>query len=77
MAKEMETPQFLERAHPGRTIHDYLRILLRRRWAVLGVFLLLVATTALYSFTATPVYKAAVQILIERAQPQILDGHAT
>jgi succinoglycan biosynthesis transport protein ExoP len=64
---------FQARPHSGRTVHDYIRVLLRRRWAVLGVLAVLVATTALYSFTATPIYQATVQILIERTQPQILD----
>jgi uncharacterized protein involved in exopolysaccharide biosynthesis len=73
MTNHLETPSFPDRLQPGRTLHDYLGILLRRRWTVLGVLVVLVATTALYSFTATPVYKATVQILIERTQPQILD----
>jgi polysaccharide biosynthesis transport protein len=64
---------FFARLQPGRTVHDYLRILMRRRWAALSVFLALVATVALYSFIATPVYQATVQILIERHQPQLLD----
>ncbi len=65
--------EFQARPHSGRTVHDYIRVLFRRRWAVLGVLAVLVATTALYSFTATPIYQATVQILIERTQPQILD----
>jgi len=73
MTNHLETLSFPDRLQPGRTLHDYLGILLRRRWTVLGVLVVLVATTALYSFTATPVYKATVQILIERTQPQILD----
>jgi polysaccharide biosynthesis transport protein len=65
--------ELLTRSQTSRTVHDYLRILIRRRWAVLSVFVALVATAALYSFTATPVYEATVQILIERHQPQLLD----
>ncbi|MDI6813417.1 MAG: polysaccharide biosynthesis tyrosine autokinase [Deltaproteobacteria bacterium] len=74
MNNDLTTPEeFPARPHPGRTLHDYLRVLFRRRWAVLGVLAVLVATTALYSFTAAPIYQATVQILIERTQPQILD----
>jgi polysaccharide biosynthesis transport protein len=74
MNNELTNPEaFLSRPQPGRTGHGYLRVLSRRRWAALSVLLALVATVALYSFTATPVYQATVQILIERHQPQLLD----
>jgi capsular exopolysaccharide synthesis family protein len=56
-----------------RSIHDYFRILLKRRWAFSSVLLLFSATATLYSFIATPVYKPTVQILIERYAPKLLD----
>src|SRR5208337_238903 len=55
-----------------RSPHDYLRILLKRRWAFLVVFIGIVATCAIYSFTATPFYKSTVQLLIERQAPRLL-----
>ncbi len=57
----------------GRTIHDYLRILLRRRWVVLAVFLVGLGIAAYQTFTATPIYTATVQVLIERHLPRVLD----
>lgn len=60
-------------AHHQDTLHDYLRILVKRRWAALTVFLVIVATTALYSFLATPIYKATTQILVERQMPRLLE----
>lgn len=59
--------------HRHRTMHDYFRILFKRRYAVLAVFVLVVASVALYDFTAIPIYKATVQILIERGIPRLLD----
>lgn len=60
--------------HPrGRTIHDYLALLVRRRWAILAVFVTVVTLAALKAFTAIPLYKATVQLLIERHPPRILD----
>jgi capsular exopolysaccharide synthesis family protein len=56
-----------------RSLHDYLRILLRRRWAFLAVFIGIVATIAFYSFAATPIFKATVQLLIERQAPRLLE----
>jgi len=59
--------------HRGWTLDEYVRILVKRRWAALAVFLCLVGTVALHSFTATPIYKATVQILIERQTPRLLE----
>ncbi len=64
----------LESQHHEETIHDYLRVLVKRRWAALAVFMVIVATTALYSFLATPVYKATTQILVERQMPRLLES---
>jgi len=60
--------------HHQETIHDYLRILFKRRWAALAVFMVIVGTTALYSFLATPIYKATTQILVERQMPRLLES---
>jgi capsular exopolysaccharide synthesis family protein len=57
----------------GFSMHDYLRILVKRRVTVLAVFLVVLALAALKSFTATPIYQATVQILIERQPPRMLD----
>ena len=59
--------------HQGQTIHDYFRIFLRRRWAILSVFFSLVATVTLYSYRTTPIYVATAQILIEGQTPRPLD----
>jgi polysaccharide biosynthesis transport protein len=69
MEAEMNTPL---RGQYYRTLHDYLRILLKRRWAILAVFICVVAITAIKTFTAVPIYKATVQILIERQTPRVL-----
>ncbi len=59
--------------HRVFSVHDYLRILVKRRWTVLAVFLLALALAALQAFTATPIYQATVQILIERQPPRVLE----
>jgi len=59
--------------HQHRTMHDHSRIVFKRRYTVLAVFICIVATVALYSFTAIPIYKATVQILIERRTPRLLE----
>ena len=59
--------------HRVFSVHDYLRILVKRRWTVLAVFLTALALAALQTFTATPIYQATVQILIERQPPRVLE----
>jgi capsular exopolysaccharide synthesis family protein len=59
--------------HHKRTIQDNIRILLKRRWAFFAVFISILATAAVYSFTATPIYRATVRILIERHTPRLLE----
>ena len=49
------------------TVRDYWRILVKRRWIVISIFLSLVTAGAIYTFTATPIYKATAQVLIEKA----------
>ena len=70
----LHLPEHFSASRPRHhTIHDYLRILVKRRWAALAVFVLVVSTTALYSFTTTPLYQATVQILVERTLPRVMD----
>jgi capsular exopolysaccharide synthesis family protein len=64
----------LDSHHNQESLHDYLRILVKRRWAALAAFMVIVATTALYSFLGTPVYKATTQILVERQTPRLLES---
>ncbi len=65
--QEMHGPQ------RHRTLHDYFHILIKRRWLILLVFFAIVAYTALKTFTETPIYRATVQILIERQIPYYID----
>lgn len=57
-----------------REIHlmDYWRVLMKRRWIALGVFLVCLTAVALYSLTMTPIYRATAQLLIEKANTNVL-----
>jgi polysaccharide biosynthesis transport protein len=48
------------------SVSDYLEILLRRFWIILVVFLLVLAISAVYTWSVTPVYRSAATIEIER-----------
>jgi capsular exopolysaccharide synthesis family protein len=54
-------------------LKDYLWVAYKRRWAILAFFSVVVVLTALYSFTAVPLYEAKTRILIERDNPNIVD----
>jgi uncharacterized protein involved in exopolysaccharide biosynthesis len=68
-----EATQLLHAPQRHRTLYDYFKILIKRRWLILLVFFAVVGYTALKTLTATPIYSATVQILIERHKPQYLE----
>src|SRR5262245_28852755 len=53
-------------------VSDYLRVLYKRRWPALTMLLLVFISTSIYTFTATPVYSARVQILIEKEASNVV-----
>lgn len=46
-------------------IQDYLRVLYRGRWIILIAFLGVLIVTAIFTFTANPVYQAKAKILVD------------
>lgn len=59
----------------GDEVHilDYVRVLHKRRWTAITAFLLVVGSVTIYTFTATPIYSASVQILIESENPNVVN----
>jgi len=53
-------------------LRDYLAIIVKRRWAVLGLFVSAVLGTALYAFMQQPVYDATVSLMIEPSGPNVM-----
>jgi len=51
---------------------DYVRVLYKRRWTVMTVFIVVVLSVTVYTFTATPIYEARVQILIEKENANVV-----
>ncbi len=47
-------------------LDDYLRIIFRRKWLILSVFLCLTGSAVAFSFLMTPVYQACTTIMIEK-----------
>ena len=56
--------------------HEIVRILYRRRWAMATIFAVVVLTTIVQTFTATPVYEARTRLLIESDDPNVVSFKA-
>src|ERR1700674_4664577 len=51
---------------------DYVKVLYKRRWTAMTAFLIVFVTVTIYTFTATPLYEAKVQILIEKEATNVV-----
>src|SRR5262247_3929047 len=53
-------------------LSDYLRVLYKRRWPAMTVFLIVFVSTCIITFTATPIFNARAQILIEKEATNVV-----
>jgi polysaccharide biosynthesis transport protein len=53
-------------------LSDYFRVLYKRRWPALTAFGIVFVGTCVFTFTATPIYNARVQILIEKEATNVV-----
>jgi capsular exopolysaccharide synthesis family protein len=71
-----ETPGTGPRSRATELAHvhllDYVRVIYRRRWTAATVFLVVLLTSAVYTFTSTPIYEARTRLLIESGDPNIV-----
>ena len=63
-----------EDAIGGGEVHllDYVKVLYKRRWTAVTALLIVVMGVSVYTFTATPIYQARVQILIEKEATNVV-----
>lgn len=54
-------------------LRDYWKVIRKRRWIILAIFLIAVVFTAIKSFTTKPVYRGTATIQINIENPQITD----
>lgn len=55
------------------SLRDYVKVLVRRRWAVMTFVAAVVSLTAVFTLTARPIYRATTRIMIEKESPRILN----
>ena len=59
------------------TIYFYLRIVIRRKWLIASITLMMITVAGLYAFMKTPLYLATVRIQIEQKTAKVLEGGET
>jgi capsular exopolysaccharide synthesis family protein len=62
---------------PDVHLRDYLRVLYRRRWPALAVFVVILAAAIIRTLLVPPVYRATTRILIEKTQAQNLGANSS
>ena len=54
-----------------RHLLDYVRVIYKRRWVAVPVFLLIVIMGSLNAARQTPIYRARTQLMIEKDSPSV------
>ncbi len=53
-------------------IRHYLRVVRKRKWTILAVFVILVLTVVINDFTKVPIYEASARMIIEKSNPNVV-----
>jgi uncharacterized protein involved in exopolysaccharide biosynthesis len=53
-------------------LYDYLRVVLKHRWTILTVFAVVFVSVIIFTFTATPIYRATARVIIEKDDPKVV-----
>lgn len=75
MSQDNETPSTTPSADQGDELdlRAYWRVIVRRRWLILGVFAAAIVLTLLVTLRQTPIYAATATLVIETTAPRVLD----
>jgi succinoglycan biosynthesis transport protein ExoP len=71
--QKVNVAQLVHQHDEERHLMDYVRVVYKRRWVALPVFLGVLAIGAINSYRTTPLYRATTQILIEKDTPKVGD----
>ncbi|CAN2045708.1 polysaccharide biosynthesis transport protein [Candidatus Magnetomoraceae bacterium gMMP-1] len=53
-------------------LKDYFRVIMKRKWIILTCFFIIVIAVAIHTFTAIPIYKASIRLVIEKENPNLV-----
>jgi capsular exopolysaccharide synthesis family protein len=72
--QKLPVAQLVQQQHDEeRHLMDYVRVVYKRRWVAIPVFLAVFAFGAVNSYRTTPLYRASTQLLIEKDAPKVGD----
>lgn len=74
--QQLPAAEYIQVSYPEEkevNLRDYWRVIQKRRWTILAFFIIVVVTTAIFTFTMRPIYRGTATILINKENPQILD----
>jgi succinoglycan biosynthesis transport protein ExoP len=54
-------------------LRDYWKVIVKRRWIIIALFLIVLVATAVGTFTMKPVYRGTVSLQINKENPQVVD----
>ena len=54
------------------SLQDYLRVIMKHRWTILTVFAVIFVSVTIFTFTATPIYRATARLIIEKDDPKVV-----
>jgi len=54
-------------------LRDYWKVIVKRRWIIIALFLIVLVATAVGTFTMKPVYRGTVSVQINKESPQVMD----
>jgi len=70
---KVNVAQLVHQHEDERHLMDYVRVIYKRRWVAIPVFVAVLAMGAINSYRTTPLYRATTQILIEKDSPKVGD----
>lgn len=53
-------------------LRDYFRVILKRKWTIITVFMVMVITVTIHAFTSTPIYEASTRLIIDKENPNVV-----
>ena len=53
-------------------LRDYMRVIMKRKWNIITVFLIILITVTIHAFTSTPIYKATARLIIDKENPNVI-----
>ncbi|EKD22168.1 MAG: GumC2, partial [uncultured bacterium] len=53
-------------------LYDYLRVIRKHRWTIATVFAVIFTSIVIFTFTATPIYRSTVRLIIEKDDPKVV-----